>query len=533
KPVVRRRGFFLNGKFDQFQREVPYAALAQTIRELLQQLLAGSDEELASWRERVNRAWEGQGQLLVDLVPQLEVVVGPQPPLQELPSGEAKRRFFQVVRQFVSVFSSREHPSVVFLDDLQWAGPSSLRLLEYMLSGPESPPVLWLAAYRDNEVGPGHPLPPALQALREAGVRITDVQLEPLDLARVEQLVGDALPGAGADVVTPLAALLHEKTGGNPFFLLRLLGTLHQDGLLVRLPEGGWRWDAEGVRARDYSENIVDFMVGKLRQLPADTQHLLRLAACAGNSFTLRVVEMLLGMSDVHQVEQGLEPALQEGLLGRVGPEKYRFLHDRIQQAAHALSSEDERQRVHLRIGRWLLETLSPEELRVSLFDVVYQLNAGAALIEEPAARHRLARLNAEAGAKAQTSLALHPARAYFTTAFALIPGDPWETDPELAFKLRLALTRTEFMSGDTTEAQRLAEELSSRARTRADTVAVSFLMQDIHFARGEVLQGMDRVMTCLALLDMPVPRQPTWEEAVAAHEEVWSLLGPRPIESL
>ncbi|EPX56215.1 hypothetical protein D187_007557 [Cystobacter fuscus DSM 2262] len=533
KPMVRRRGFFLSGKFDQFRRELPYSALVQTIQELVQQLLAGSDEELAGWRERMNRAWEGDGQLLVDLVPRLEVVVGRQPPLQELPSSEAQRRFFRVVRQFTSAFSTREKPAAVFLDDMQWAGASSLRMLEYLLSGPESPPVLWLAAYRDNEVGPSHALRSTLQSLREAGVRVTDIQLEPLGLAQVEQLVGDALPGAHADVVAPLATLLHEKTGGNPFFLLRLLVTLHHDGLLVRQPGGGWRWDDEGVRARDYSENIVDFMVDKLRQLPPDTQHLLRLAACAGNVFSPRVLGMLLGLPDALQVEQGLEPALQEGMLGRVGPEKYRFLHDRIQQAAHALSAEAERQRVHLRIGRWLLETLSPEELPGSLFDVVYQLNAAAALIGEPAERHRLARLNVEAGVKAQIALALNPARAYFTTAFSLIPGDPWETDPELAFKARIALTRLEFMSGNTAEAQRLAEELSPRTRTRADTVAVSFLIQDIHFARGEFLQGMDRVMACLALLGMPVSPRPTWQEAVAAHEEVWNLLGSRPIESL
>ncbi|ATB39073.1 hypothetical protein CYFUS_004512 [Cystobacter fuscus] len=533
KPMVGRRGLFLSGKFDQFRREMPYSALAQTIQQLVQQLLAESDEELAGWRERMNQALEGQGQLLVDLVPRLEVVVGRQPALQELPSSEAQRRFFRVVRQFASTFSTRENPAAVFLDDMQWAGTSSLRMLEYLLSGPRSPPVLWLAAYRDNEVGPDHPLRSTFQTLREAGVRITDIQLEPLGVAQVEQLVGDALPGAGTDVVAPLAALLHEKTGGNPFFLLRLLETLHQDGLLVRLPEGGWRWDDEGVRTRDYSENIVDFMVDKLRQLPPDTQHLLRLAACAGNVFSPRVLVMLLGLPDVHPVEQGLEPALQEGMLGRVGPEKYRFLHDRIQQAAHALSSESERQQVHLRIGRWLLETLSPEELPGALFDVVYQLNAAAALIEQPAERHRLARLNVEAGTKAQIALALNPARAYFTTAFTLIPGDPWETDPVLAFKARLALIRAEYMSGNTSEAQRLAEELSLRARTRADTVAVSFLIQDIHFARGEFLLGMDRVMACLAMLGMPVSPQPTWDEAVAAHEEVWSLLGSRPIESL
>ncbi|HEX8539860.1 MAG TPA: AAA family ATPase, partial [Cystobacter sp.] len=406
KPVVQRRGFFLRGKFDQFQRDIPYATLAQTLRELVQQLLSGSDEELAQWREQVNQAWEGKGQVLVDLVPQLEILAGPQPALQELPSNEAQHRFYRVVRQFLAVFATREHPMVVFLDDLQWADLASLQLLGHLLSKtqPEAPPVLWIGAYRDNEVGPTHPLLPILREVLAAGTRMTDIRLEPLSVAQVEQLVGDALPGAQSEVLAPLSALVHEKTGGNPFFLLQLLVALHQDGLLVRAPEGGWRWDAEGVRARDYSENVVDFMVGKLRQFPPGTQHLLRLAACVGNHFTLQMLGTLAGLGEVEQVEQRLEPALQDSMLVRTGPEQYRFLHDRIQQAAHSLLSEAERKAVHLRIGRLLLESLSQEQVRESLFDVVSQLNAGVDLIEEAAERHQLARLNAEAGRKAAAS---------------------------------------------------------------------------------------------------------------------------------
>ncbi|HEY0095580.1 MAG TPA: AAA family ATPase, partial [Archangium sp.] len=444
KPVVQCRGFFLNGKFDQFQRDIPYATLAQILRGLVQQLLAGSEEALTRWRQQVSEVWEGHGQMLVDLVPQLEVLVGRQPALQELPATEAQHRFFWVVRQFLSVFATREHPLVVFLDDLQWADVSSLRLLEQMLSHPESPPVLWLGAYRDNEVGPTHPLMAVLEQVREAGTRLTDIRLEPLKVEQVEHLVGDTLPGADREVVLPLAALVHEKTGGNPFFLLQLLVTLHQDGLLTRLPEGGWRWEAEGVRARGYSENIVDFMMGKLRQLLPETQHLLRLAACSGTVFSLQLLGTLSGLSEVEQVEQCLEPALREGLLGRVRAEQYRFLHDRIQQAAHSLSSEAQRQETHLRIGRLLLASLSPEQVRESLFEVVSQLNAGVALMEDPTERHHLARLNAEAGNKTQAALALRPAITYFTTAFALIPGDPWETDYALAFQVRLARARCE-----------------------------------------------------------------------------------------
>ncbi|WNG39856.1 AAA family ATPase [Archangium violaceum] len=533
KPVVQRRGFFLSGKFDQFQRDIPYATLAQTLRGLVQQLLAESDEEIARWRERVNQAWEGQGQLLVDLVPQLEVLVGPQPALQEVSPQEAQHRFYRVVRQFVSVFATTEHPLVVFLDDLQWADLASLRLLGQMLSQPEPLPVLWMGAYRDNEVSPSHPLMPVLEEVRKAGAPITDLRLEPLSVEQLELLVGDTLPGAGREVVAPLAALVHEKTGGNPFFLLRLLVTLHQDGLLERVPGGGWRWDAEGVRARGYSENIVEFMVGRLRQLPPGTQHQLRLAACAGNVFSVQLLRTLSGLAEAEDVEQQLEPALQEGMLVRAGPEQYRFLHDRIQQAAHSLTSEADRKAVHLRIGRLMLESLSQEEVRESLFDVVSQLNAGAELMEEPSERHHLARLNAEAGRKAESAVALGPALTYFTTAFALIPGDPWETDYELTFKVRLARAKCALLSRNIAEARQLAEELLTRARTRADTVATYCLKNDLGLATGDIQGALTCMLECLDVLGMPISRHPTWEEAVAAHEEVWALLGERPIESL
>ncbi|OJH36253.1 trifunctional serine/threonine-protein kinase/ATP-binding protein/sensor histidine kinase [Cystobacter ferrugineus] len=535
KPVVQRRGFFLRGKFDQFQRDIPYATLAQTLRGLVQQLLAGSDEELARWREQVNQAWDGKGQVLVDLVPQLEILAGPQPALQELPANEAQHRFYRVVRQFLSVFATREHPLVVFLDDLQWADLASLQMLGHLLSKtqPDPLPVLWIGAYRDNEVGPTHPLTPMLREVLAAGTRLTDVRLEPLSVEQVEHLVGDALPGAEREVIAPLSALVHEKTGGNPFFLLQLLVALHQDGLLVRAPEGGWRWDAEGVRAREYSENVVDFMVGKLRQFPPGTQHLLRLAACVGNLFTLQMLGTLAGLGEMEEVEQGLEPALQESMLVRTGPEQYRFLHDRIQQAAHSLISEAERKTVHLRIGRLLLASLTQEQVQESLFDVVSQLNAGAELMEDAAERHQLARLNAEAGRKAAAAVALRPALTYLTMAFALIPGDPWETDSELAFKVRLARARCELLSSNIAETRQLAEELLSRARSRADITAVYCLKNDIGLVTGDIPGAVTCMLECLDVLGMPISRHPTREEAIAAHDEVWALLGERSIESL
>ncbi len=325
RPVLRRRGFFLSGKFDQLQHDAPYSTLARAIRELVRQLLAGSDEEVAAWRQRLLVAWEGNGQVLVELVPQLERVAGAQPALPELPPVEARNRFNRVFQRFLGVFATPERPLVLFLDDLQWADFASLELLRYIATHPDTPPLLLIGAYRDNEVSPSHPLARTLAEVREDGARLGDIHLGPLSLEQTRRLVADAFPGAGEELVVSLASLVQEKTGGNPFFLLQWVQALHQDGLVVRAPEGGWRWDAEGVRARGYSDNVIDFMVGRLRQLTEQSLPLLRLAACVGNAFSVRKLA-LLSHQDVPQVEQGLEPALQEELLVRVDAERYRFL---------------------------------------------------------------------------------------------------------------------------------------------------------------------------------------------------------------
>ncbi|WP_095981652.1 trifunctional serine/threonine-protein kinase/ATP-binding protein/sensor histidine kinase [Melittangium boletus] len=533
KPVVRRRGFFLNGKFDQLHRGIPYATLAQALRGLVQQLLAGSDEELAQWRERLQAAWAEHGQVMVELVPQLERVVGKQPPVQELSLTETQNRFRRVLRKFLGVFATSEHPLVMFLDDLQWADLASLQILQYLITHPEAPPLLLIGAYRDNEVSPTHPLRAMLEGVGKSGARVTDLQLGPLNLDQVQQLITDALPGATPEVVVPLSVRIHEKSGGNPFFLGQLLLALDHDGLLTRTPEGTWRWDAERVQAMGYSDNVVHFLVDKLRQLPAPTQRLLGLAACMGHVFSLPMLSTLSDLGDIGEVERGLGPALQEGLLMRGGPEQYRFLHDRIHQAAHALSSEEEQKTLHLRIGRTLLVTLSPEELHEKLFDVVSHLNAAEERIDDPGERHLLARLNADAGMKAKASIAHRPAITYFTKAFSLIPGDAWETNAALAFKVLHARANCELMSGNTAEAERLAEELRARASSREDKVAVALLRNRIFVGTGRHRDAGECSLECLALLGMPLPSRPTAEEAAAASDEVWTLLGECPIERL
>ncbi|HEX5754053.1 MAG TPA: AAA family ATPase [Archangium sp.] len=532
KPLLGRRGFFLRGKFNPLQRDVPYATLAQAMRALVQQMLAGSDEEVATWRQRLLEAFEGLGQVLVALVPQLEQVVGRQAPVPELPPADAQNRFHRLFLRFLAVFATTGRPLVLFLDDLQWADFASLALLKYLATHPDTPPLLLIGAYRDNEVSASHPLALTLAETQKAAGRLLDIHLGPLAPEQTRRLVADALPGATDALVEPLSALVQEKTGGNPFFLLQLLQTLYQDGGVTRGSDGAWRWNERAVRARGYSDNVVEFMAGRLRELPLPTQQLLRLAACVGDAFALETVA-LLSRQEAPEVERGLEPALQEGLLVETGAQQYRFPHDRIHQAAYALIPEEERKAVHLEIGRRLWSRLSPGELHERLFEVVGQLNAGAELISSVEERSRLARLNAEAGARAKASVAYRSAIGYFTMAFSLLPGDPWRTAPAMAFSLRLEQATCELVSRNSEGASGLVEELLTRATTRQQMASAYQLKSTLLLTRNQGAAAAACLLECLERFGVSIPPRPTWEQVIAAHQETEALLGKRPVESL
>lgn len=532
RHVVERRGFFLSGKFDQMQRDVPYATIAQAIRGLTQELLSCNESELATWRRQLDTAWEDAGRVVVDLVPQLELVVGKQKPVPVLPPNEAQNRFHRVFQAFLGVFARPERPLVLFLDDLQWTDLASLKLLQKLVTNPQAPPVLFIGAYRDNEVNPSHPLSLTLTEIRRAQARVTDIRLAELTPAQTAAFVADALRGSDDAVIRSLAEILHAKTGGNPFFLIRYLMTLHQDGLLYRGDDGRYRCDADRIAKKGYSENVVDFMVGRLRRLPQQTQHLLRLSACAGNAFALSTLAIISDRTEA-EVESGLEEALHDGLIARGATDEYRFLHDRIQQAAYALIPEEDRKAVHLRIGRILLEKLSQDEVRERVFDVVQQLNAGASLIDDPAERHRLARLNAEAGRRAQAATAHRSAVVYYETALALLDGDPWQVDYALTLCVQLDRARSESMTGNAVVARRLVDEVLSRTRTRAEKAAAYRVKVELLVALSENDAAVACVLECLALFDVHIAPHPTLDDVLAANEEVWRLLGARPIESL
>jgi PAS domain S-box-containing protein len=531
KALVPPRGLFASGKFDQYKRDIPYATLGQAFQSLIRSLLALPEEGLARWRDSLSEALGSNGQLMVNLVPELELVIGKQPPVAVLPPRDAKNRFQMVFRRFLAVFARKEHPLALFLDDLQWLDAATLDLIEHLVIHSEVQHLQLIGAYRDNEVGPSHPLRRTLEEISKAGTRVHEIVLEPLHLNDVSRLVADALhcePGRAQ----PLAELVQEKTAGNPFFAIQFFVALADERLLTFEPAASaWHWNIDRIHAKSFTDNVVDLMAGKLKRLSSTTGDALKQLACLGNVAPIASLTLVLGTT-----EEAMHAALWDAVCaGLVYREKgaYRFLHDRIQQAAYLLIPEVQRAGLHLRIGRVLLAGATAEDLTEHLFDVATQFNRGAALLAEQDEKARVATIDLRAGRKAKASAAYTSARAYFAAGMALLDERDWGSQYELAFSLWLERSECEYLSGNYEEAKELISELLARGASRIDKAAAYRLKIDLHIVKSDFPQAVDSALTGLKLFDVDLPAHPTPEQVQAEYEMVWRNLDGRSIESL
>ncbi|WP_437635395.1 AAA family ATPase [Sorangium sp. So ce854] len=530
-PVVRERGFFLSGKFDQAARDVPYRAFHQAFRALFQEILRASEEQVERWRQRFREALGQNGSLLADVLPELTLLLGPQPPVPELPPAEAQSRLHATLQRFVSACAQKEHPVALFLDDLQWADAGSLQLLEQLATYAGSERLLLIGAYRDNEVGPAHPLRLALAEARKRGAAVSELVLEPLSAIHVGALVAEAVH-ASTEQAEPLSRLVHEKTGGNPFFVLQFLIALHQEGLITfDAEEGRWRWDIAAIRDKAFTDNVVELMAGKLKRLSEPTRDALTLAACLGSSLELDTLAVVAGRPAA-ELRDALEEAVREGLLLRRDG-AYRFLHDRVQQAAYSLIPAGQLAEMHLRIGRLLLSAQRAEERDDALFDVVHHLNRGATLLRSQAERDEIAALNLRAGRKAKAAAAFQSAAALLAAGLSLLAPASWETRHELTYGLAFERAHIAYITGSYEEAERRLEELMNRARTRHETAAVVELVAALNATRGHYARAVEIALSCLHACDIDLPLHPTDAQIEEEIERVWQALGDRAIEDL
>jgi PAS domain S-box-containing protein len=531
KALVPQRGLFASGKFDQYKRDIPYATLVQAFQSLIRPLLGKSDAELAGWRDALREALGPNGRLIIDIVPELKLLIGEQPPVVDLPPQQAQSRLQLVFRRYLGVFARPEHPLTLFLDDLQWLDAATLDLLADLVTQADVQRLLVIGAYRDNEVNSTHPLMRMLDAIRKEGALVQEISLAPLAREDLGRLIADTLSCA-PNTAAPLARLVHEKTDGNPFFAIQFISALAEEGLLRFDHDlARWCWELDRLHAKGYTDNVVDLMVGKLTRLPVETQAALRQLACLGNVAEITMLSIVLGKSN-EDVRSDLWDAVRLELVEHLEG-SYKFTHDRVQEAAYSLIPEPLRAEAHLRIGRLLAVHTPAEKREEAIFEIVNQLNRGAALITSRDEREQLAEFNLLAGQRAKATTAYAAALTYLTAGTALLPEDSWERRHELTFALGLHRAECEFLTGALAEAEQRLNVLSTRAASTVERATVVCVCIDLYTTVGRNARAIAVGLDCLRNLGIHWSPHPTEEEARREYDRIWSQLGSRPIEEL
>ncbi len=560
KPIMQCRGYFIEGKFDALQRNIPYTAIVKAFSDLVRQLLTESQARVDAWREKLLEALGPNSQVIIELIPEVELIIGKQPPVPVLPPMETQNRFHRVIQQFVQVFTQPEHPLVLFLDDLQWVDAASLKLLELLIMDLDNQYLLALIAYRDNEVDATHPLMITVEELKKAGTVVHQLALQNLDKIYVQELVADTLREEKAKV-KDLADLLCYKTQGNPFFLTQLFQSIYDDQLLIfDYKKESWQWDIEQIQSRGITDlNVVELMTRNIKKLSNSTQDVLKVAACIGNRFTLDVLAIATDQSQSTTAAQ-LWKALQVGLILPVSDGSrmalamgdrnsdhqdldpmspledhsssqsitYKFLHDRVQQAAYSLIPEDDRKLNHLKLGQQLLDKIGPDEIEANIFDIVNQLNQGVELIGDEGSREseflqseaiapvELARLNLIAGHKAKEATAYETAAQYLTFGLELLAANSWEEEYHLSLALHLEAAEAEYLNTNYSGATELTEILLARRIGLLDRVKVYELKIQLLIAQNQMVKAIDTGLNGIAELGVTLSEAP--------HEGQWAI---------
>jgi len=568
KPIVRQRGYFIKGKFDQFKRNIPFSAWVQALQNLMRQLLTESTAEVQKWKAKILDALGENGQVIVDVIPELELLIAKQPEVPELDGSAAQNRFNLLFGKFIRVFATKEHPLVIFLDDLQWADSASLKLMQLLMGEADTRYLLLIGAYRDNEVSPAHPLMLTLDEIRVVAQKsyattVNQITLAPLDQPSLNRLIADTL-SCPPERAVPLTELVLQKTQGNPFFTNQFLKSLHEDGLIsFDFSCGYWQCDIAQVRAFALTDDVVEFMALQLEKLPEKTQAVLKLAACIGNQFDLATLAIVNEKSQA-ETAADLWKALQEGLVIPVNdiykffqeqedsissqtpapsPQSlasYNFLHDRVQQAAYFLIPEEQKQSTHLKIGRLLLSKSglrgtapTEEEWEEKNFDIVNQLNVGVELITDRTERDRLAQLNLIAGRKATASTAYAAAVRYLTVGMGLLDAQAWQSQYELTLALHDEAAEAAYLNGDFQEMERLADVVRNCASTLLDKVKAYEVNIQACIAQNQILEAVNIALQVLKLLGVEFPEKPSQLDIQRGLEEITSNLASKRISDL
>ncbi len=525
KPIVKARGYFIAGKFDQFKRNIPYSALIHAFQELIRQLLTENADQITIWRDKLLDALGEQGRVITDVIPEVELIIGEQPELPPLGAFEAQNRFNRVFQQFIQVFCQPDHPLVVFLDDLQWADSASLKLIQLLVSNSDSKYLLMINAYRDNEVSPTHPFIQTLEKIKDTETTINQIVVQPLPLHCVTQLIAETLnTDIEAGKLKALANLLYNKTQGNPFFLTQILRGLYSENLLVyQVDSDTWYWDIQEIQAVGITDcNIVELIARSIRKLPPEAQNILKLAACIGNEFNLDVLAIVNQESNTVTANH-LWSALQGGLIIPISTTykiplafqeeeakyfnasdvkvEYKFLHDRVQQSAYSLIPEDEKNFTHLKIGQLLLKNTTPEEQKDNIFALVNQLNFGIDLLNNQLEKDKLLKLNLLAGQKAKAAMAYEAAVNYLNICLDLLSPESWQQQYNLTLTIYQEASEAEYINTNLDRAETLCNFALEQTSVILDQIKFYETQIKINLAKSQINPALDLGLKTLEML--------------------------------
>jgi predicted ATPase/GAF domain-containing protein/HPt (histidine-containing phosphotransfer) domain-containing protein len=531
--VSQANGIFSAGKFDHYKRDTPHTIVTQAFQSYLQQILYKSEKEVSNWRDALSAALGMNAQLMVDLLPELALIMGTQSPVSPMPTNEAKKRFQHTFLQLLNVFAQADHPFVLFLDDLQFIDSASLDLLDYVLTQAETHYFLFIAAYRDNELSAEHPLKLAIERLNKLDKKIHSLVLKPLSQTHIAHLLAETL-SVQAEPAMQLSEAIHQKTEGNPFFTIQLLNELAEERLLAfNQSQRAWQWDIEAIRSKGFSDNVVEIMIGKLSKLPESSIEILKQIACFGNKVELSMLPLLIGRP-IEEIHAELTEAVRAGFLVKA-TDHYKFSHDRIQEAAYTLVAEDQRALEHLRISRLMLTHSTEEAVESHLFSIVAQLNRGKEQISDPAEQALFRRLNFRTGRKAKSSTAYPAARNYFALAAEFVSDEVWQSEYAETLSLHLELLESEYLVGHFERADELSKLILTKAQNNLDRAKVYSLCMSLYQLTGKLEEAIKTGLEALKLFDIYFPdaEEELQQVFLKEREDVPVNINGRPIIEL
>ncbi len=507
KYVIENKGLFISGKYEYFKKDIPYSGLIQAFSDLIRQLLTESNNQILKWQEKIKNALGINAQIIIDVIPEVELIIGPQQPVSELDSVESQNRFHMVLFDFITIFLIQNQPTVIFLDDLQWADSASGEILKYFTKESKLSDLMLIGAYRSNAVFKSHPLLKAIQSFKTSGIKVNEIQLNPLNIENINQLVKDTLL-CEVENVKPLTRLLYKKTEGNPFFLKQFLQSLYNENVFEFDPEKGWQWDINRISQKPVTDNVVKFIAEKISNLKENFQEILFLGACMGNSFRYNALNNLVDQSSV-DVSKGLRKLVHDGYFIKTG-RSYYFAHDRIREACYNLIPEKKKKMWHHSIGTALLGKTADDNLDRYLFSIVNHLNVAKDLINDPSKRLELAKLNLNAARKARISAAYKQAFNYFNETMALLPLNCWIKHYELSLNIFNEGVQISYLFGDYAKMDALAKVVFEQAKTLPEKLVFYERKIAADHAQNLLDDGIDLGITILRQLGIDLTHSPS-----------------------